>query len=97
MDEQYFLKLGTTVSGPFSKGQILQFGHDDHLRDSVELSNHQGGPWTCWSVIKQQCVTKYHEAKQIAEEEFGITPESETPATEPSDAPRTREVKTAVA
>ena len=105
MDEQYFLKLGTTVTGPFSKGQIIQFGDDGHLPGGIELSNHQDGLWmdwsvikTDWSVIEQQQVAMRHEisqaeqqAKQIAEEALGITPESETPATEPSDAPRTRE------
>jgi hypothetical protein len=94
MYEQYFLKLGTTVTGPFSMGQIINYEDQGHLPSGIEISNHQGGPWTCWSVVKQQQTAKRHDisqAEQIAEEVLDITPESETPATEPSDAPRTRE------
>ena len=77
MADSYFIKRGEKVSGPFSAGQVKKLAKDGKFRDDDGVSNRQDGPWTP--------VAKAFKKQQEASHQESVTPEAETPATEPSE------------
>jgi hypothetical protein len=83
MADGYFIKRGEKVSGPFSSGQLKKLAKDGKFRDDDGISNRQDRPWTP--------AAKAFKQRQVASHQKSVTPEAETPATEPSGVPRTRQ------
>ena len=76
MADSYFIKRGEKVSGPFSAGQVKKLGKDGKFRDDDGVSNRRDGPWTP--------AAKAFKKQQEASHQQSMTPEAETPTTEPS-------------
>ena len=77
MADSYFIKRGEKVSGPFSAGQLKKLAKDGKFRDDDGVSNRQDGPWTP--------AAKAFKKQQEASHQQSVTPETETPATKPSE------------